>query len=282
MTEDDKEEKSMEFGEKLRKAREDRGMTQQSLADKIFVTRQCVSRWECGERYPDLRMTKKLCEILDISMDKLLSEEDPTLSSEKRPAMRDRLETNRFIALYVSICICYLIVVIELFFNIKNFDQLTTKSEFFIQGTQVLRGIVEISVFSYGSYCIINDILNPKREGIIVVTFWLMEGLFDFVLGMYLNWQFSFISILFILIEFFAAVASYSFFIKNSKNQIWYKLVFSTVLFGIFRELFTFIMNVLYASAYISTLTIVAFLLKIGVFLAIFLQIIYLRRKSRH
>ena len=43
-----------EFGETLRKARENKGMTQQTLAEKVYVTRQTISRWECGERYPDL------------------------------------------------------------------------------------------------------------------------------------------------------------------------------------------------------------------------------------
>lgn len=62
----------MEFGEQLRKAREDKGMTQQNLADKIFVTRQSVSRWERGERYPDLLMIKKISGILGISIDELL------------------------------------------------------------------------------------------------------------------------------------------------------------------------------------------------------------------
>lgn len=38
----------VEFGEQLRKAREAKGMTQQSLAEQLYVTRQSVSRWECG------------------------------------------------------------------------------------------------------------------------------------------------------------------------------------------------------------------------------------------
>ena len=53
----------VEFGEQLRKAREDKGMTQQTLADKLFVTRPTVSRWERGERYPDLLTTKKITEM---------------------------------------------------------------------------------------------------------------------------------------------------------------------------------------------------------------------------
>ena len=44
----------VEFGEQLRRAREGKGMTQQSLAEQLYVTRQSVSRWECGDRYPDL------------------------------------------------------------------------------------------------------------------------------------------------------------------------------------------------------------------------------------
>ena len=38
----------VEFGEQLRKAREAKGMTQQTLAEHLYVTRQAVSRWECG------------------------------------------------------------------------------------------------------------------------------------------------------------------------------------------------------------------------------------------
>ena len=44
----------VEFGEQLRRAREKTGLTQQTLAEKLYVTRQTVSHWECGDRYPDL------------------------------------------------------------------------------------------------------------------------------------------------------------------------------------------------------------------------------------
>ena len=54
----------VEFGEQLKKAREAKGMTQQTLAEHLYVTRQAVSRWECGNRYPDLIMAKKLAVFL--------------------------------------------------------------------------------------------------------------------------------------------------------------------------------------------------------------------------
>ena len=67
----------MEFGERLKQAREKKGMTQQTLAERLFVTRQTVSRWENGVRYPDILAVRKLSEILEISLDDLLSQENP-------------------------------------------------------------------------------------------------------------------------------------------------------------------------------------------------------------
>ena len=66
----------MEFGEKLKQLREEKGMTQQKIADKLYVTRQAVSRWECGARYPDLLTAKKIAEILEVSVDEMLSGEE--------------------------------------------------------------------------------------------------------------------------------------------------------------------------------------------------------------
>lgn len=53
-----------DFGENLKKARTEKGITQQTLADHLFVTRQAVSWWEGGSRYPDLMTAKKIATIL--------------------------------------------------------------------------------------------------------------------------------------------------------------------------------------------------------------------------
>lgn len=49
----------VEFGKKIKQLREEKGMTQQTLAELLYVTRQAVSRWECGARVPDLLTVKK-------------------------------------------------------------------------------------------------------------------------------------------------------------------------------------------------------------------------------
>ncbi len=56
----------------LAQTRKDRGMTQEELARKIFVTRQAVSRWENGETTPNIDMTKLIASVLDIPVMQLL------------------------------------------------------------------------------------------------------------------------------------------------------------------------------------------------------------------
>ena len=80
----------VEFGEQLRRAREGKGMTQQSLAEQLYVTRQSVSRWECGDRYPDLLTTKKISQILDVSLDALLAGKEMVKLVERNPVIEKK------------------------------------------------------------------------------------------------------------------------------------------------------------------------------------------------
>lgn len=72
-----------EFGENLKNVREQKGYTQQTLADHLYVTRQAVSRWEGGSRYPDLMTAKKMAQFLEVSLDELLTDDDMKLYTEK-------------------------------------------------------------------------------------------------------------------------------------------------------------------------------------------------------
>ena len=64
---------SLFFSDTLRKLRTETGLSQQALADKMYVTRSTVVRWETGSRLPDAAMSARLSEVLDVDVNMLLS-----------------------------------------------------------------------------------------------------------------------------------------------------------------------------------------------------------------
>lgn len=66
----------MTFGEKLKKLRNDNNITQEQLAEKIYVTRTAVSKWETGRGFPAIDSLKLISGLFGVSIDDLLSERD--------------------------------------------------------------------------------------------------------------------------------------------------------------------------------------------------------------
>ena len=63
-------------GAVIRKLRENKNMTQEELAEKVFVSSKAVSKWETGQGFPDISLIEPLAKALDISVIELLSGED--------------------------------------------------------------------------------------------------------------------------------------------------------------------------------------------------------------
>ena len=61
------------FAEILRKLRTDKGLSQRELAERVYVTRSTVARWESGSRLPDAVMISRLSKCLDTDVNTLLS-----------------------------------------------------------------------------------------------------------------------------------------------------------------------------------------------------------------
>lgn len=61
------------FANVLRKIRTEKGFSQQTLADKMFVTQSTVARWESGSRLPDAVMTTRLATILGVDVSLLFT-----------------------------------------------------------------------------------------------------------------------------------------------------------------------------------------------------------------
>lgn len=70
-----KEADDMEFNEKLQELRKARGLTQEELAEALFVSRTAISKWESGRGYPSIDSLKQIANYFSISIDELLSGE---------------------------------------------------------------------------------------------------------------------------------------------------------------------------------------------------------------
>ena len=81
----------MEFCEKLQELRKSRNLTQEELAEELYVSRTAVSKWESGRGYPSIDSLKEISRFFSVTIDELLSG-DKLLSiaqQEKRSAIRN-------------------------------------------------------------------------------------------------------------------------------------------------------------------------------------------------
>ena len=65
------------IGNRISKFRKAKGMTQEDLAGKMGVSSQAVSKWENDASCPDISLLSKLCQILGITADELLTGKEP-------------------------------------------------------------------------------------------------------------------------------------------------------------------------------------------------------------
>lgn len=73
----------MEFGEKLQQLRKSKGLTQEELAQALYVSRTAVSKWESGRGYPSIDSLKEISAYFSVTMDDLLSGEKLLSLAEK-------------------------------------------------------------------------------------------------------------------------------------------------------------------------------------------------------
>ena len=66
----------MEFNEKLQELRKNKGLTQEELAEALYVSRTAISKWESGRGYPSLESLKEIAKYFSVTIDELLSSDE--------------------------------------------------------------------------------------------------------------------------------------------------------------------------------------------------------------
>ena len=100
----------MEFNEKLQELRKSRSMTQEELAEALFVSRTAISKWEQGRGYPNLDSLKEISRFFSVSIDDLICPEEiiSAAADEKKEWM------NKYISLICNMLDIFLVLLLLL------------------------------------------------------------------------------------------------------------------------------------------------------------------------
>ena len=88
----------MEFNEKLQELRKSKGMTQEELAEALFVSRAAVSKWESGRGYPNIDSLKEISRFFSVTIDELICSEEIISAAENEK----KEYVNRYLTLICS------------------------------------------------------------------------------------------------------------------------------------------------------------------------------------
>lgn len=110
----------MDIGKKIMSLRKKNGLSQEELAERIGVARQTISKWELGETSPDLKQSKELSKIFNVSLDELTDNDiknvlvEKTSNTEKLAGII--LKLMKFIVIFI-IVIPILLVLLRFVFK---------------------------------------------------------------------------------------------------------------------------------------------------------------------
>ena len=96
----------MTIDEKLKKLRKENNLTQDDLAEKIFVTRTAVSKWETGQGYPSIESLKLLAKLFETSIDELVSDEDVEIKIKQEEKKSKTKNILGWITLVIAFALC--------------------------------------------------------------------------------------------------------------------------------------------------------------------------------
>ena len=94
-----KKEYTMEFNEKLLELRKQKGLTQEELANALYVSRTAISKWESGRGYPSIDSLKTISDFFGITLDELLSADKVLTLAKEDSKQKENVFINTVFAL---------------------------------------------------------------------------------------------------------------------------------------------------------------------------------------
>ncbi len=147
----------MEFNEKLQSLRKNKGLTQEELAETLYVSRTAISKWESGRGYPSIDSLKEISKYFSVTIDELLSSDEVLSIAEEDNKQK---ETH-----FRSLVFGLLDISVLMFFFLPFFGQ---KANGVIQEVSLL-SLNEITTYLKTAYYAI--VISIAVYGILTLTF---------------------------------------------------------------------------------------------------------------
>lgn len=106
----------MEIGKKLKDARMRSGFTQESVAEKVNVSRQTISNWENEKSYPDITSVIELSNLYSISLDELLKGDEKMMEHLEESTNVVKSTRKLIGAILLNIITVILLITLSMFF----------------------------------------------------------------------------------------------------------------------------------------------------------------------
>ena len=147
----------MEFNEKLQELRKNKGLTQEELAEALYVSRTAISKWESGRGYPSIDSLKEIAKYFSVTIDELLSSDEVLSIAEE-----DNKQKETY---FRSLVFGLLDISVLMFFFLPLFGQ---KANGVIQEVSLL-SLNEITTYLKTAYYAI--VISIAVYGIMTLTF---------------------------------------------------------------------------------------------------------------
>ena len=132
----------MEFYEKLQELRKQKGLTQEELAESLYVSRTAISKWESGRGYPNIDSLKAISKFFSVTIDELLSGEEVLTIAEEDQKQKESILRDMVFGL--------LDLGVAMFFFVPFFGQ---KTDGYVQAVSLLF-LTEIAPYLKAAYSV--------------------------------------------------------------------------------------------------------------------------------
>ncbi|MBR6500964.1 MAG: helix-turn-helix transcriptional regulator [Firmicutes bacterium] len=158
----------MEFHEKLQELRKQREMTQEELAEILYVSRTAISKWESGRGMPNVESLKAISKFFGISLDDLLSSEELLILVEDDHRQK---ETDLRDMVFGMLDTCMALLLFLPFFGEQMDGAVHEVSLLGLSGTQTyLKVIYYVVVVGLSFLGIMTFLLKNHRKRIWILT----------------------------------------------------------------------------------------------------------------